>query len=399
MRIGILTLHSQTNYGGVLQAYALQCTLESLGHEVVVIDRWMDEGNSLLNGILSCRSPVAWMKFLCRGLLGFGDFAHLIRCRRTKRMLPTLLHLSKYSFCHWKDAPAELGIDLLVVGSDQVWNPGALRNGQAYLLKGAPNIPAISYAASFGVKSLPREWESSYREGLGRFKSISVREEEGGAIVSALDFSAVHVVDPVFLADPKIWDRFRPMAKRRRGKKLVCYFIHEPLGDVLADLRRFSSKHECDVEVFLGGPWQEIPRRFKEWLSIFSGFSRAMLVPRLHLRSIATPDEFVGEIAAADWVVTDSFHGLMFSTVFRKCVRVLKPNRASVDGGFSRLSEFVAAQLHGGVLADDLNVALRSATDNQPILYNLEGLTRARRDSYMWLISACAFHGRARIVG
>ena len=385
MRIGILTLHSQTNYGGVLQAYALQCTLESLGHEVVVIDRWMDEGNSLLNGILSCRSPVAWMKFFCRGLLGFGDFAHLIRCRRTKRMLPNLLHRSKYSFCHWKDAPADLGVDLLVVGSDQVWNPGILGDAQAYLLKGVPKIPAISYAASFGVKSLPREWEDSYREGLARFKSISVREKEGCAIVSALGFFATHVVDPVFLADPRIWERFRPLAKRRKGKKLVCYFIHEPMGSVLADLRRFSAKNKCDVEVFLGGPWQEFPRRPQEWVSIFSGFFRVLLMPRIHLRSIATPDEFVGEIAAADWVVTDSFHGLMFSTVFGKDVRVLEPCRKSADGGFARLSEFVINHLRGKVLSGNLEDALKSVADNSPIQYDIRGLADARQFSFEWL--------------
>ena len=388
MRIGILTLHSQTNYGGVLQAYALQSILESLGHEVVVIDRWMDEGNSLLNGVFSCRSPGAWMKFFCRGLLGFGDFAHLIRCRRTKRMLPNLLHLSKYSFCHWKDAPADLGIDLLVVGSDQVWNPGALCNGQVYLLKGSPKIPAISYAASFGVKSLPREWEDAYRDGLARFRSISVREKEGCAIVSALGFSATHVVDPVFLADPKIWDRFRPLARRRKGKKLVCYFIHEPMGKVLADLRHFSAKNKCDVEVFLGGPWQEIPRRPKEWLSIFSGVFRALLIPRIHLRAIATPNEFVGEIAAADWVVTDSFHGLMFSTVFRKNVRILKPRRNSADGGFSRLSEFVSSHLRGKALSEGLDDALRSLFNDLPVRYDLDGLVRAKEVSSLWLHNA-----------
>lgn len=384
MRIGILTLHSQTNYGGVLQAYALQCTLESLGHEVVVIDRWMDEGNSLLNGVFSCRSPIAWMKFLCRGLLGFGDFSHFIRCRRTKRMLPTLLHLSRYSFCHWKDAPVDLGVDLLVVGSDQVWNPGALRNGQVYLLKGAPKIPAISYAASIGVKSLPREWENAYREGLARFKSISVREKEGRAIVAALGFSATHVVDPVFLADPKIWDTFRRSAKRRKGKKLVCYFMHEPLGDVLADLRRFSSKNKCDVEVFLGGPWQEIPRCPKEWLSIFSGVFRALLLPRIHLRSIATPDELVGEIAAADWVVTDSFHGLMFSTVFRKSVRILKPSRSSANGGFARISEFVGGFVNGEVIVEGVGRALSSAWIKN-ISYDDETLRCCRMNSLKWL--------------
>lgn len=385
MRLGILTLHSQTNYGGVLQAYALQQTLGSLGHQVVIIDRWIDERNTLLNGILSSRSVVAWVKFFCRGFLGFGDFTHLVRCRRTRMMLPNLLHLTKYSFCHWKDAPADLGVDKVVVGSDQVWNPNALGSELFYLLNGAPAIPAISYAASFGVKSLPVGMNEVYREGLSKFKALSVREEAGVAIVSSIGLSATHVVDPVFLAEYSVWSRFESLAKKRKGRKLVCYFIHEPVGEVLSGLRGFAQKNNCEVEIFIGGPWQEIPKSFKMWVSVASGSLRARMTPRIHLRSVSTPDEFVAEIAAADWIVTDSFHGLMFSTIFRKNVRVLQPRRESANSGFARLSEFVSNHLHGNVISENLDVAIRSLVEDSPIQYNLNGLDLSRRSSLEWL--------------
>lgn len=388
MRIGVLTFHSQTNYGGVLQAYALQQTLESLGYQVVIIDRWLDERNTLLNGIISSRSVVAWVKFFCRGFLGFGDFTHLVRCRRTRMMLPNLLHLTKYSFCHWKDAPADLGVDKVVVGSDQVWNPNALGSEMFYLLKGAPTISAISYAASFGVKSLPAGINEAYREGLSRFNALSVREEEGVAIVFSIGLSATHVVDPVFLAESSVWSRFESLAKKRKGRKLVCYFIHEPVGDVLSGLRGFAQKNNCEVEIFVGGPWQEIPKSFKMWVSVVSGALRARMTSRIHLRSVSTPDEFVAEIAAADWIVTDSFHGLMFSTVFRKNVRVLKPRRESAHSGFARLSEFVGNYLRGNVISVDLDVAIRSLVEDSPIQYNLNGLDLSRRSSLEWLKNA-----------
>lgn len=388
MKIGILTLHSQTNYGGVLQAFALQEVLKGLGHEVVIIDRWMDERNGTLKGITASRSVVGWVKFIGRTVLGFGDGADYIRHVRTKKMLPSLFNLTPYSFHHWKDAPEILGVDVIVVGSDQVWNPQLQGEELPYLLEGAPSVPAVAYAASFGIPKLPNEVEERYRAGFKRFKAISVREAEGVGIVESLGGTATHVLDPTLLADRKIWNRFSVGNGDKQRKKLVCYLIQDPLGFVIDDIDAFAKVQGCDVEIFFGGPCAVLPSSLKEFMQISTGFLRAFLSHNVHIRATATPDEFVHEMATADWVLTDSFHALMFSTIFQKNVRVLKPRNGRGVAGFARLSEFASENIFTSILYDSISTALESLRSNEEIVFNNDKIEKHRERSLTWLKSA-----------
>lgn len=390
MRIGILTLHSQTNYGGVLQAYALQHTLEALGHEVVIIDRWMTGDDGFLKGIFSSRSIGAWVKFLGRSLIGCGDFSHLIRCRRTVRKMPVLLNRTDYSFYHWRDAPRDLGVDMLAVGSDQVWNPSLMGSEMAYLLKGAPFIPAISVAASFGVRKLPKDLEEPYREGLRKFRTISVREAEGAGIVESLGCKAEQIVDPVLLADKGIWSRFEATCDKKK-RRLFCYLIHVPLGVAVGRLRRFAHDMDCEVDVFVGGPCV-LPKDLKTFGLLATGALRAKLASRIHVRTKATPDEFVRAVANADYVVTDSFHGLMFSTVYRKNVRILAPSDEKGAQSFARLSECAVKYFRDDILSEGLDAALKSLSEGRMVRFDEEKIELERKRSMDWVrssIEAC----------
>ena len=391
MRIGILTLHSQTNYGGVLQAYALQEVLTGLGHDVVVIDRWIDERNAALRGITASRSVVGWAKFLARAVIGFGDFADYVRHLRTASMLPNLLRLTKYSFHHWSDAPKDLAVDAIVVGSDQVWNPEIQGDELPYLLEGAPHVPAIAYAASFGTNQLPFSLEARYRDGLKNFTSISVREAEAVAIAKSLGASATHVLDPTLIAEPSIWTRFTALnsaAKVRR--KLVCYLINDPLGLAIDEIKDFTKARNCDTEVFFGGPCTHIPANIVELVRISTGAFRAHITPGIHTRSTATPNEFVREIAAADWVLTDSFHALMFSAIFRKNVRVLKPQTSSSTSGFARLGEFAREYTNSSIVCNGYAEALASLGSDEPVIFNESKLKKRTEYSLNWLRNALA---------
>ena len=238
MKIGILTFHSQLNYGGVLQCWALQTVLEKLGHEVVVIDRWHNADNSLLERGYNKWNWRQWVKYWLRVLLGLGDLNPWLRVRRTKRFLGKYLgkylHLTQYHFVEWKDAPKELGVDMIVVGSDQVWHCGNWGDPRVYLLEGASQIPAVAYAASFGMVGLPTALgigargaedvaaEPIYRRGLAKFKAISCREREGVEICREMGLDARHVVDPTLLA----WSNCGEVKSiTHKGKDLVCYFL------------------------------------------------------------------------------------------------------------------------------------------------------------------------------
>ena len=375
MKIGILTLHSQVNYGGVLQAYALQEVLKGLGHDVVVIDRWMDEYNATLRGITASRSISGWVKFIGRALLGFGDGADYIRHVRTAKILPSLLKLTPYHFYQWKDAPQDLGVDAIIVGSDQVWNPRLQGPELPYLLENAPNVPAISYAASFGVPTISGELRERYQDGFKRFSAISVREEQGARIVESLDGLATHVLDPTLLADISVWNRFVGTNRLNNRRKLVCYLIHDPLGFVVKDLRRFAQEQKCDVEIC-------------DLFRISSGPVRACLAPHIYTRAMATPAEFVHEISTSDWVITDSFHALMFSTIFKKNVRVLRPRNGRGSAGFARLEEFISENITTPIMCNDYHDAFMSFYAGESIAYSDELLKSRKKASLSWLKTA-----------
>lgn len=391
LKIGILTLHSQTNYGGVLQAYALQEVLIRFGYDVQIVDRWFDERNGGLRGIVASRSIVSWIKFIVRALLGFGDAANYIRHVRTARKLHFLLKRTEYSFCHWKDVPSDFDFDLLVVGSDQVWNVDIQGKELPYLLEGAPVIPAIAYAASFGMKQVPIGLQARYKEGFARFSQISVREKEACAIVDAAGLKAEHVADPTLLAGLSDWQRIMALSrppKKRAKRKLVCYLIHDPLGFVVSELARFAKENSCEVEIFFGTPCTRLPENLSELIAISSGAIRAFFAKNIHTRATATPDEFLVEIADADMVLSDSFHALMFATIFKKNIRVLKPRQNRGVAGFSRLSEFVDSFIETPTMYDDFDKALLSFRSDPQTRYYESKISDFRKESLRWLKSS-----------
>ena len=146
MKLLLLTLCPQMNYGGVLQAYATQEKLRQLGHEVLLFDglAWAPPDSYYL-----CRRPVPWRwKALSLLRRGFHTGKELLwkRGKRTADFLKNHFSLSPVNFGNWKNFPfGELGLDALVVGSDQVWNcwggtTGAFRT---FLLEDGPALPAL----------------------------------------------------------------------------------------------------------------------------------------------------------------------------------------------------------------------------------------------------------------
>lgn len=389
MKIGILTFHSQLNYGGVLQCWALQTALEKLGHEVVVIDRWHDKDNSLLERGYNVWTWRQWAKFWRRSLLGLGDWNYWTRVRRTKRFLRERLHRTPYHFVDWKNAPEELGIDMLVVGSDQVWHCGDWGDPRVYLLEGAPQIPAIAYAASFGMVELPQflncdgasddiEAVPTYRQGLGKFKAISCREAEGVDLCRRLGFSAAHVVDPTLLA---VLPRGKDCGKQR---DLVCYFLSENFEEHFDALETFAKCNHCRVKVFVDRHWifrmPTSAAKMKAWLR---GMRRRVF-SRVCIEDGAGPEEFFHAFQKAKWVVSDSFHALMFSIGNGCNVRMIRPTSDMRRRIFSRIEEF-AIHARGPLVADSVAEALHSLSSGDSVEFDREWLEQRRHESLEWL--------------
>lgn len=393
MKLGILTFHSQLNYGGVLQCWALKTSLEGMGHEVVVVDRWHYPDNRMLRREFATLTAKGWVKLLIRGLLGCGDFGKLMRTIRTIRFVRGL-GLTKEHFCDWSEVKHSNlqtfeHLDVLIVGSDQVWHCGDWGDPRPYLLEGAPEVRAISYAASFGMAAIPDDQVELYKRGLGRFAALSCREKEGVEICRGLGYGATHVVDPTLLVDPLEWrklagDRTIKESEQSNNRKLVCYFMSVDMAAALPLLENFAAKMNCTVEVLTNEPFlRPIPKSIHQLLSNFRSV-------RVKICRGYGPGEFVRAFASATWVLTDSFHAVMFSSIFNCNARFLRPANEMRRAMFARIEEFSKECGKGDLFVDGVVQALQSFERGKTMSFDFDQIVVMRNESMAWLQRAIA---------
>lgn len=307
MKIAIVTLPFHTNYGGVLQAYALKTCLEGMGHQVAVLDRKY-----------KVRTPVWWkapMVYLKRGLLRLikGSKApEVFRECRIKHELP-IVSSPLRSFIDSNMHPYHLDsfnelkegdFDAYVVGSDQVWRPVYVENIYDYFLEFTAgwDVRRVVYAASFGTTELEFEFTQLEKcsELLSDFNAVSVREDAAVKMCDEwLDYeSAVHVVDPVMLLDKEHYLKLAdiPGAGEFDGK-VLSYILDK-------------SEYKTNVVDFV---CRCLGKEQKEARTSHFDASAP-----LDQRVIPSLEKWIGAFANADFVVTDSFHGCVLSLMLHK---------------------------------------------------------------------------------
>lgn len=289
MKIGIATFYRECHPGGVLQAYALSRALAGLGHEpfFIAYDRPVDS-----SGMRGLRGRLAGLlDQRARTIRGFAAFrsAFLDETARVYRSHEELR----------ADPPMA---EAYLCGSDQIWNPSLLAGKQfdpAYFLQfGDPTIRRISYAASLGGhRPSPAELRG-LQNYLGGFRSISVREPSARAILApSLGREVALTVDPTLLLD----DYAELVGRETGGGDYVLLYALNQTSGMEALVRAVSRR--LDVRILVAGgpvlPWRRIGKRVE----------------------FRSPMEWLRLIHGAAAVVTDSYHGVVFSLLFRRPVR------------------------------------------------------------------------------
>lgn len=366
MKIGILTFHSQLNYGGVLQCWALQTVLEKMGHEVVVIDREFEHQIRSVVSVFKGWGFFRWVKFIVKLLMQKSEALRTFRYIRTVQFAKKQLHLTSYSFKEWSDAPLELGVDLIVVGSDQVWND-VWQNPGVYLLEGTQCIPALGYAISLGMTKLPNKDIERYQTAAERFEFISVREREAREVLSVNGIEATHVADPVLLVD---W----PLHQSLTGRDVFCYFV-SPVwtsSESLKSLVSCARTQDCMVHIFTNTPCKKVKSRYIKY------------------HPSGGPLQFLRAVASAKCVLTDSFHGLMFSYIYDKDVCMLVDQKGGRREMFSRISEFLDDYVTGDCIAHSLSEGMEKLFDDSRVEYKREKCSQFIDSSRNYLESCCS---------
>ena len=186
--------------------------------------------------------------------------------------------------------------DKFVVGSDQVWNFGSPQVDDTYFLDFVKdNSKKIAYAASFGQKNVPEEKREKVSEFISDFASISVREPDGVNIVSELTSKkATLVLDPSLLLNKEEYHKLSVSPKKN--------------GYVYLYLRQESKSLEAFAEKLARAKGLTVVKILNSWICGKNGKQRIPIGPH----------EWLGYIENADYVVTNSFHGICFSIIFEK---------------------------------------------------------------------------------
>lgn len=305
MRIGILTLPLHNNYGGILQAYALQKVLKDIGHAPVVLDN---------SRMISLPFFTKWYRYTVRlaknillksNLTVRYDKVHNypIKVMR-KHTYPFLRKYVKRIDTHGNyTALKENRFDAIVVGSDQIWRPMYVDPiANAYLDFARDwTIKRISYAASFGSE----EWEYTSEQTtecgdlLRRFDAVSVRESSAVSLCKEhFNVDAQHVLDPTMLLDAAHYiTLFQQEATPKSEGDLMCYIL--------------DSSEEKEALV------QSVASTYS--LTPFSVNSKYEIPDAPLEEKIQPPvEKWLRGFYDAKFVITDSFHACVFSILFKK---------------------------------------------------------------------------------
>ena len=272
MKIGILTFHWATNYGAILQAYALQTYLKGQGHDAEIIN-YRPARNIFLQRL-------TWIKN--------GEWGNFGKENKLETFRKKYLTVSKKKYSSNKDLQnMKDTYDLILCGSDQVWNFSFIQYAEAnkrtysyYLDFVGGQTKKAAYAASFGCNKIPFEYQQDICSQLNTFSHISVREKTAQGMVQELGLKAQVVVDPTLLLDVEKYKDFCTETEKKQG--LFIYKLHN------------NQTLLTQTEKYLAGT-----------------------MPFSYADKNTTLETWLQAIKAAALVLTNSFHGVVFSILFQ----------------------------------------------------------------------------------
>jgi len=295
MKVGVITFHSANNYGATLQTWALQKVLKELGADAGVINYHPDIIDALYDPMQLSKGLKRFAKML---KLALRNRDSLARYNKFQKFLRNNFNLIG-DFKNYEELEkAGLNLDAYIVGSDQVWNPTHIGGyDPAYYLEFArAGSKKISYAASVGTDYINPKYQDKMKKALHSFTAISVRERSIQEQVSALSGKPVELVlDPTLLLSREDYDEIK--VKSRIKEPYILLYMIEKNPQVISLANKLS--------VSLGMP--VIQRRPIKGL-----------VNELPPFYTADAGEFLGLIEGASYVISNSFHGTVFSIIYGK---------------------------------------------------------------------------------
>ncbi len=291
MKIGIITQPLISNYGGFLQAWALQEQLRKMGHEPVTVD--------YIQKVTPCyRLLLSWMKTLLLCCMGkprkFTKVNFKIqRDELFDNFVRKNMSMTQKVYKYESKLINQYDFNAVISGSDQVWRPRYNRYLEDMFLRfvNQSDVKKIAYAASFGVDT----WEYNGKQAkdcsrlLKQFNAVSVRENSGIALCNnCLGVDAVEVLDPTLLHTADDYEKLCVDVPHTSEPYLASYVL-----DITPEKQQFieniAEQQGLSVRMFFAEDNAELS--IEQWLAFYRD---------------------------SQYVITDSFHGTVFSILFQK---------------------------------------------------------------------------------
>jgi len=299
-KVGIVTFHRAMNYGAVLQTYAFQQKLRNEGLICDVIDQRNDRVDIHYG---AHRPKLKRTGNIIRNLkMYLSATLHLSEEKHKREIFDSFLrdNLVLSRQCNSKQELQRISdeYDLFFCGSDQVWNLGSIAHNGAYFLDFTESRKKNSYAASIGTEHIRDVDTDEYRLYLSDFNHISVREKASiGEIRRVANKESVWVLDPTLLLTKDDWAKCSSVCEVPKEYILV-YVLYDIDNKKIIDFIERCNK-ETGLPVVVIGKNKFIKIKDKIELT-------------------PTPDQWVWLFKNATTIITNSFHGTLFSINFHK---------------------------------------------------------------------------------
>lgn len=303
MKIGILTIIGQANYGNKLQNYAVDRVLKSLGADVVTFDHQQ---------ALSFKTK---LKYAVKDALKVKD------CYERKR-IKRFNEFDKKYLQHDRIENAD-EYDFVVCGSDQIWNCtiGFIRsNLSTYFGTFMPAEKRVAYSASIGADYIPDEYKTDFSQYIQEMKAVSVREERAAEIIKELTGRETAVtIDPTLMLKKQDWLKIAAKPDYIGNEKFILtYFLGDYLKETKDYIYRLAEEKHLKV------------------IDLEADYKDAADIDNLPYY-MTCADEFIWLISNCEIMFTDSFHGSVFSIIMGKPFRCFSRNQQGLEKMNSRM--------------------------------------------------------------
>ena len=311
-KTGIITFHASYNCGSMLQAYALQKFLNKNEYENEIID-FSSKGQRCLYSVFFKNNSI---KNIIKNLIVFFNKKQISKNYKLyEKFKRENFNLS----CCFTSENSEIkdNYKAVISGADQIWNITISDYDDAYFLNWVKNARKIAYAPSFGAKN-PKEYASDidkYKEFLMDYDYLSIRENNGKKWINELiDKEVPLVLDPTLIIDKEDYEELISDELKLPDKYIFYYspgFTHE----INSMVKQISKKYKIPVITFNSKAY----------------YLRGVNLTGFKLPESEKPSTYLQLMKNASLVITTSFHGTIFPTLYRKKFWVIKNGNMFLD--------------------------------------------------------------------